>query len=87
MSLCFDIYQSSLFRHRPQTLKNYLLSLAGFMNYLCVAGKWSRHLRMKTHELLQLREVCKDNAKSLDDDINKEAVERFVVECRRSLII
>lgn len=66
----------TLFRVSPSTLRVYLHSLAGFLEYLASSRVWLRHLGLVSEELLTLHAKMKNISKSLKQDVLKDKVQR-----------
>ncbi|XP_071123927.1 uncharacterized protein [Mytilus edulis] len=56
-------------RVKPATLRVYLHSLAGFLQFLAGKGTWLRHLRLLADQLTTLSETMKTVSKSLKEDV------------------
>ena len=54
---------------KPATLRVYLHSLAGFLQFLAGKGTWLRHLRLLADQLTTLSETMKTVSKSLKEDV------------------
>ena len=73
-----NTYFSNLifFRVTPSTLRVYIHSLAGFLQFLAGSRPWLRHLDLVSGQLKTLEERIKNIGKSLRTDVLKDKVER-----------
>ena len=66
------------FRVKPATLRVYVHSLAGFLQFLAGSRPWLRHLDLISSQLLTVHGKVNNIAKSLMADVLKDKVERYV---------
>ena len=73
-----NTYFSNLifFRVTPSTLRVYIHSLDGFLQFLAGSRRWLRHLDLVSGQLKTLEERVKNIGKSLRTDVLKDKVER-----------
>jgi len=64
------------FRVKSATLRVYLHSLVGFLQFLAGSRPWLRHLNLTSSQVITLGGKMKNVAKSLVGDVLKEKVER-----------